>query len=51
MVDTKQIYLHETKQACMFPLFFAEFLKQYPNCSAMGFSGRTEFQKTEEGKR
>lgn len=25
-----------------------EFLKQYPNCSAMAGNGRTEFQKTEE---
>ena len=25
-----------------------EFLIQYPNCSAMGENGRTEFQKTEE---
>ena len=51
MVDTKKNYLHETKQARMFALFFAEFLIQYPNCSAMGENGRTEFQKTEEGKR
>ena len=51
MVDTKPNYLHETKQSCMFPLFFADFLIQYPNCSAMGENGRTEFQKTEEGKR